>query len=155
MTIIILDNIRSVENVGSIFRTADAFAVDKIYLCGITPSPVDRFGRKRNDLHKTALGAEDFVEWEYRENIIDLIKELKEEGIKIVSVEQDKRSISLAGNCHSREGGNLPNKAFVFGSETEGVNKSVLDLSDEIVEIPMRGKKESLNVAVTVGIVLY
>lgn len=135
------------ENIGSIFRTADAFGVEKIYLCGITPSPVDRFGRKRNDLHKTALGAEDFVEWEYRESVIDLIKELKDR-FEIISVEQDEKSINY------KKVKIKSNTAFVFGSETVGVNGEALKLSNKIIEIPMSGKKESLNVAVTVGIIL-
>jgi 23S rRNA (guanosine2251-2'-O)-methyltransferase len=150
--IIILDNIRSVENVGSIFRTADAFGVEKIYLCGITPSPIDRFGRQRNDLHKTALGAEDFVEWEYKEDVIELVKELKSE-YEVVSVEQDEKSVDY--RMVNREQGVVSREeAFVFGSEVNGVKKEVLELSDKIIEIPMKGQKESLNVAVTVGIIL-
>jgi len=147
-TILILDNIRSVLNVGAIFRTADAFGISKIYLCGITPTPTDRFGRKRADLHKTALGAEDSVFWEQVKNITDLVHNLKKEKYKIISLEQsidskDYKDIKIKEKT-----------AFVLGSETDGVNNEVLKLSDEIAEIKMLGKKESLNVSVSIGIFL-
>jgi 23S rRNA (guanosine2251-2'-O)-methyltransferase len=147
-TVLILDNIRSVLNVGSIFRTADAFGISKIYLCGITPTPVDRFGRKRNDLHKTALGAEDSVSWEYFENTKEAVEKLKEVNFRVIALEQDKKSKDYK-ECSTGD-----KTAIVLGSETEGVSKEVLDLSDEIAEIKMHGTKESLNVAVTAGIVL-
>lgn len=147
--ILILDNIRSVENVGSIFRTADAFGVEKIYLCGLTPSPVDRFGRNRKDLHKTALGAENFVDWEYDENIENLVNKLKG-SFEIISVEQNGKSVKYKDFKQQKE----KPIVLIFGSETEGVNKNVLKISDKIIEIPMKGKKESLNVSVTVGIIL-
>lgn len=147
--ILILDNIRSVENVGAIFRTADAVGIDKIYLCGITPCPTDRFGKKRNDLAKSALGAEEFVNWEYIENILTLVKKLKKENYKIIALEQDKKS-----KHYSKIKLNNRN-AFVLGNEVDGVNKNILKIVDEIAEIPMRGEKESLNVSVATGVFLY
>jgi 23S rRNA (guanosine2251-2'-O)-methyltransferase len=147
-TVLVLDNIRSVLNVGAIFRTADAFGISKIYLCGVTPTPIDRFGRKRNDLHKTALGAEDTVPWKYLKNTLYLILKLKEDNYKIISLEQsskskDHKEISLGEKT-----------CIVLGSETDGINSEILKLSDEIAEIKMLGKKESLNVAVSAGIFL-
>lgn len=146
--VLVLDNIRSVLNVGSIFRTADAFGISKIYICGITPAPIDRFGRKRNDLHKTALGAEESVMWEQEEKTLNTIKKLKEDGFKIISLEQssdskDHKDIEVSEKT-----------AVVLGSETDGVNEEVLKLSDEIAEIKMLGEKESLNVGVSAGIFL-
>jgi 23S rRNA (guanosine2251-2'-O)-methyltransferase len=147
--ILVLDNIRSVQNVGAIFRTADAVGIDKIYLCGITPCPLDRFGKKRKDLAKSALGAEEFIDWEERKSIVSLIKKLKRENFKIISLEQDENS------KHPTKIKLGEKNAFVLGSEVNGVNKKALELSDEIVEIPMKGKKESLNVSVATGIFLY
>ncbi len=146
--VLILDNIRSVLNVGSIFRTADAFGISKIYICGITPAPIDRFGRKRKDLHKTALGAEDSVEWEQIENALEKIIELKKEHFKIISLEQSPNSIDYKNSTLSEK------VAIVLGSETEGVAEDILKLSDEIAEIKMHGKKESLNISVATGIFL-
>ena len=146
-TVLILDNIRSVLNVGSIFRTADAFGISKIYLCGITPTPIDRFGRKRNDLHKTALGAEDSVSWEQVKETKEIVQKLKKEGYKIISLEQNENS----KDYKDINVGSEPT-TIVLGSETEGVSKEVLDLSDEIAEIKMLGEKESLNVGVSAGI---
>lgn len=143
---VVLDNIRSAYNVGSIFRTAEGAGVEKIYLCGHTPTPIDRFGRKRKDISKVSLGAD--VKWEYRKDILPLINELKNEAVKVVSVEQDKRSIDYKNI-------KLKNVAYIFGNEVNGLDKEVLSQSDLIVEIPMKGKKESLNVAVSVGIVLF
>ncbi len=148
-TFIILDNIRSVENVGSIFRTSDAAAVAKIYLCGTTPTPLDRFGRARKDLAKVALGAEKTIAWEHVPHTKDAIKHLKKENVRIVAVEQDKNAIDY------KKAKVETDTAFIFGNEVDGVSKEVLGLSDTIVEIPMHGTKESLNVAVTVGIVLF
>lgn len=146
--VLILDNIRSVLNVGSIFRTADAFGVSKIYLCGITPSPIDRFGRKRNDLHKTALGAEETIDWKYSETTLEAVEKLKKENFKIISLEQNSNSIDYKNSKLSEK------TAIVLGSETEGVSKNILKISDEVAEIKMLGKKESLNVGVSVGIFL-
>jgi tRNA G18 (ribose-2'-O)-methylase SpoU len=143
MIFVVLDNIRSMENVGSVFRTCDAAGVDKIYLCGITPKP------PRKEIDKTALGAVDFVDWEYRENIEALIAEFKELGTLIVSLEQDDRSVS----CDAVSTEN--NLALIIGNEVDGISKSTLDLSDQIIEIPMHGQKNSLNVSVACGIALF
>jgi 23S rRNA (guanosine2251-2'-O)-methyltransferase len=147
--VIVLDNIRSVYNVGSIFRTADAAGVHAIYLCGTTPAPRDRFGRMRKDLAKVALGAELSVKWETYDCALEAISILRKDNFEIVSVEQNKNSINY------REFKILKDTAFVFGSETEGVNTEILKKSDKTIEIPMLGEKESLNVSVAVGIILF
>ncbi len=148
-TRLILYNIRSAHNVGSIFRTADAAGVSKIYLCGLTPTPVDRFGRTRDDIEKVALGAEKSVAWEYVPDILPLVALLKGEGVHVIAVEQASAAVSYRQFRASRS------SAFVLGNEVEGIPKEILDLADAIVEIPMLGKKESLNVAVTAGIILF
>ena len=150
-TVIVLDNIRSAHNVGSIFRTADAAGVARLCLCGTTPIPVDRFGRKRNDIAKVALGAEETVTWEYCKTTRECIEKLKQDNFELIAVEQDKRSIDyqtlqLTGGLGS---------AFIFGDEVGGVSAEILDAVNTIIEIPMRGKKESLNVSVSVGIILF
>ncbi len=160
MKIIILDNVRSALNVGSIFRTSSGIGVDKIYLCGITPIPFEtskKFegqNKKRKDFIKTSLGAEDEIEWEYIENIIDLIKELKEKfgenNLELIALEQNEKSIDYKNIKIEKE-----NVAIIVGSETDGVQKEVLDLVDKIVEIPMLGLKESLNVTIAFGILSY
>lgn len=147
--VVILDNIRSVFNVGSIFRTSDALGIDKIYLCGTTPAPVDRFGRARADLAKVALGAENDIAWEYCETTKDAIKKLKKEGFKIVAVEQDKKSINYKKFKPTKK------IALLMGTEVTGLDKKTLALCDTILEIPMVGNKESLNVSVSFGIVGY
>jgi tRNA G18 (ribose-2'-O)-methylase SpoU len=144
--VVILDNIRSIHNVGSIFRTADALGIDKIYLCGTTPTPVDRFGRNRKDLAKVALGAEKNIPYEYFENTTDAIKELKKEKFQIIAVEQDKNSVNYKD---IKTKGDI---ALVMGEEVHGISKDVLKLCDFIAEIPMKGKKESLNVSISFGI---
>ncbi len=146
---ILLHNIRSTHNVGAILRTADAVGVSKVYFSGYTPAPIDRFGRQRKDITKASLGAEKTVEWESIENPIDLINKLKKQGFTILSLEQDTRSIDY------KKAKLKNNTLLIVGNEVDGVDKSILDLSDEIIEIPMRGKKESLNVSVATGIVLY
>ncbi len=147
--IIILNDIRSVENVGAMFRTADAAGINKIYLTGYTPTPLDRFGRKRKDIAKSALGAEEFVEWEQVKNTSTLITKLKKEGFQIIAIEQDAKSIDYKKV-------KLKNKnAFIVGTEVTGIPKNILKKCDVIAEIPMRGKKESLNVSVALGIVLF
>ena len=146
---IILQDIRSAYNVGSIFRTADAARISKIYLTGYTPTPIDDFGRERKDISKVALGAEKSVSWEYKKSPIALIKKLKKEGVKIISVEQDKNSID-----YKKIKPTFP-VAFVFGNEVKGLPKSILKISDLIAEIPMKGEKESLNVSVSAGIALF
>lgn len=143
---LLLDNLRSVHNVGSIFRTADGAGVTKIYLTGTTPTPLDRFHNKRKDFAKVSLGAEDTMPWEYVENPLDVLKIFKGE---IVSVEQDARSKDF------KEWNYTKPTIFVFGNEVTGVGKEILDMSDSIVEIMLKGKKESLNVAITVGIILF
>ena len=147
--ILIFENIRSAENVGAMFRTADAVGIDKIYLIGISPSPIDRFGRKRSDIAKSALGGEESVKWEYRKEILPLIEELKKEGFKIIALEQDEKSINYK---ETRVG---EKNVFIVGNEVSGVSKEVLQIVDYIAEIPMKGSKESLNVSVSLGVFLY
>jgi tRNA G18 (ribose-2'-O)-methylase SpoU len=147
--ILILHDIRSVENVGAMFRTADAAGINKIYLTGYTPTPLDRFGRKRGDLAKSALGAEEFVQWEQKKMVCPVILKLKREGFQIVAIEQDEKSIDYKKL-------KLKNKnAFIVGTEVTGIPKNILEKCDIIAEIPMRGKKESLNVSVATGIALF
>jgi len=147
----ILHNIRSLHNVGSIFRTADAAGISKLYLCGITPSPLDRFNKIRPQLAKVSLGAEKTVVWEKCARIGDVIKRLKKEGVKIWAIEQDKRAISYwKGKITSPSPSSI---ALVVGNEVKGLPKTLLDKCDKILEIPMRGKKSSLNVAVAFGVV--
>lgn len=139
MIFLVLHNIRSVFNVGSIFRAADAFGVKKIFLTGYTPHPAP----------KTALGAEKFIEYENFKNIHQLIRQLKSKKIFIVSLEQSKNSASLKNFKKHKS------VALILGNEVRGISKSILQNSDAVVEIPMRGKKESLNVSVAAGIALY
>lgn len=157
---IILHNVRSVHNVGSIFRTADAAGVSKIYLTGYTPTPIDRFGRERKDFAKISLGAERTVAFECCRNIGELIKRLKSRKVRCVAVEQTRGSIDY------RKVRAKQNTAFLFGNEVSGLPLSLLKQCDFVVEIPMCGKlarnrfpndgvKESLNVAVAVGVVLF
>ncbi|MFT7557981.1 MAG: 23S rRNA (guanosine2251-2'-O)-methyltransferase [Planctomycetota bacterium] len=148
-TIVVLNNLRSVHNVGSIFRTAEAAGVSQIFLVGTTPTPIDRFGRKRRDLAKVALGAEDMVAWEYRETLTEVVRELREQGVTIVAVEQSPTSVSYRAYTPDDA------CALVFGNEPEGLAPEDIALCDAVIEIPMFGKKESLNVSVTAGIILY
>lgn len=146
---VILDNIRSTHNVGSIFRTADAAGVKKIYLVGYTPAPLDRFGREVTSLTKASLGAEKSVEWEQVANMGELIKRLKKENFQIIAIEQDDKAVDYKSV-------KLQDKvAIVLGNEVEGVSKDVLNQCDIIAEIPMKGEKESLNVSVSAGIALF
>jgi tRNA G18 (ribose-2'-O)-methylase SpoU len=147
--VVILDNIRSAHNVGSIFRTSDAAGVEKIYLCGTTPTPKDRFGRIVAEIAKTALGAEKDVAHEYLKATSQAIKKLKKEGYQIIAIEQaensiDYKKVKTKSKC-----------AFVVGNEVEGVKKNILKLCDQVAEIPMQGKKESLNVAVSFGVAIF
>ena len=147
--ILILHNIRSVENVGAIFRTADAAGINKIYLTGYTPCPIDRFGRKRKDLAKSALGAEEFVLWEQKKNILPLLAKLGRERYLIIGIEQDEDSVDYKKV-------KLKNKnCFIVGAEVGGIPKNILKKCDIVAEIPMRGKKESLNVSVALGVALF
>lgn len=148
-TIVIIHDVRSVENVGAMFRTSDAAGVSKIYLTGYTPTPLDRFGRKRGDLAKSALGAEEFVAWEQKKSLPTLIGKLKKEGYLIVAVEQAENSVDY------RKVKSNNKKAFIMGNEVTGIPKNILNKCDVIAEIPMLGKKESLNVSVTLGIILF
>ena len=151
--VVLLHNIRSLHNVGSIFRTADAAGIEKVYLCGITPSPLNRFGEVIGEIKKTALGAERFVAWEKVVSTAATIKKLKKAGYQIVAIEQDKKSIPYY-KLDSRLRGN-DQLALVLGAEVGGLPKTILAKCDTIVEIPMAGKKESLNVAVAFGIVAF
>lgn len=146
---VILVDIRSNYNVGAIFRTCDGAGVTKVYLSGFTPAPVDRFGRKVAEIHKTALGAEEFIPWESVSDILFLIQKLQAEGVTVVAVEQSGDSVKLSDFV-------LPKSvAYILGSETEGLPTEVLKAVDQVLELPMLGQKESLNVSVTAGIVLY
>ena len=146
---VLLHNIRSTHNVGSIFRTADAAGVSKIYLTGYTPSPLDRFGREQKDIAKTALGAQKYISWECSTTPNAILKKIKSEGWVIIGVEQDSRAIDY----RSLKPGNKT--LFIFGNEVLGLSRGLRDKCDAIIEIPMHGKKESLNVSVTAGIVLF
>ena len=143
MKIVILDNVRSSLNVGSIFRTSSGIGIDKIYLCGITPIPFEtakKFegqNKKRKDFIKTSLGSEDEIAWEYRENILDLIKELKEKGFEIVALEQTEKSVDYKNLKIENE-----NVAVIVGSETDGVQKETLDLCHQITDIQTLGIKK-------------
>jgi 23S rRNA (guanosine2251-2'-O)-methyltransferase len=147
--VLILDNLRSVENTASIFRTAECLGVSKVVLAGTTPAPVDRFGRKRKDFAKVSLGSEDMLEWEYVTDVKDTIEDLKSQNFQIISLEQDAKSQDITDFSSSKQ------FALVVGNEVEGVSKEILEISDAIVEIPMQGEKESLNVSVATGIALY
>jgi 23S rRNA (guanosine2251-2'-O)-methyltransferase len=143
--IIVLDNVRSMHNIGSVFRTSDAFLVEKIYLCGITAVPPHK------DIHKTALGATDSVEWKYVENTMDVIRELKKEGVCIVGFEQTENCIPL--NKFNPTPG--LKYAFIFGHEVRGVNQKVLYDCDISIEVPQFGTKHSLNISVCAGIAIW
>lgn len=147
--ILILNDIRSAENVGAMFRTADAAGINKIYLMGYTPAPLDRFGRKRRDIAKSALGAEEFVPWEQVKSINILLKKLKKDGFTIIGLEQDERAMDYKKvKIKSKN-------AFLVGTEVTGIPKNILNKCDVIAQIPMKGKKESLNVSVSLGIALF
>lgn len=151
MKIAVLDNLRSVYNVGSIFRTANAVGIEKIYLCGTTPTPLDKKGLRRKDFAKVALGAEDTVAWEYKESTKELIEDLKRNGCYIISLEQDSHSIDYKDvDITTKE-----NVVIIVGHEVDGITRDVIDLSDITVEIPMLGTKESLNVTIAFGIAVY
>ena len=144
--IVVLDNIRSLNNIGSIFRTCDAFLVSKIYLCGITAKPPNR------KINKTALGSTDSVEWEYFKSTIKLIEKLKSEGVKIWSIEQVERAQKL--NYIEKIDRKLKH-AIVFGNEIKGVDQKIIDISENTIEIDQYGTKHSLNVSVAAGIVIW
>lgn len=183
--VVILNNVRSSENVGSIFRTADTAGVKKIILCGYTPAPLDRFGRENKRLAKASLGAEKFVEWEKQDSLSDAIAVLENSfsslstdksllafssarpvGLRkarseknfpkliVVAIEQDKNSIDYR-KIKEKLSDESQTIALVFGNEVDGLSKEDLSLCDLVAEIPMHGKKESLNVSVSVGVVLF
>lgn len=143
--IIILDNIRSLNNIGSVFRTADAFLVQKIYLCGITATPPHK------DIRKTALGATESVDWEYKKDTLEVVKELKQQGISIVAVEQAENAVML----NHFEVGPTETIALIFGNEVKGVSQDVVNASDTVLEIPQFGTKHSLNISVSAGVVVW
>ncbi len=151
--VVILYNIRSNHNVGSMFRTSDALGVEKIYLCGITPKPTDRFGRKNLALGKVALGAENYVQWEYFKSTTKLLDELKKKKYTILAIEQNKKSKLLHKIKIPKS--KKTKTALVFGNEVKGLPKIILKQTDKIIEIPMKGKKESLNVSVAFGIAIF
>ncbi len=142
---VILNDIRSLTNVGTFFRTSDAFNIEKLYLCGITASPPHR------EIQKTALGATETVDWEHRESISELVDELKQNGVKICSIEQTEKTTFL------QDVSDFKNEKFalVFGNEVNGVDQDIIDCSDYIIEIPQFGTKHSLNVSVCAGIVMW
>lgn len=151
--VVILYNIRSLYNVGSVFRTADAAGCEKIYLCGITPAPVDIFGKPRQQLTKVSLGAEKYIEWEKVKSTGKLINNFKKQGYKILAIEQSKKSVPYYKIPKSY----ILNSKFclILGNEIKGLPLSILKQADKILEIPMKGKKESLNVSVAFGIVVF
>lgn len=146
---LLLHNIRSAHNVGSIFRTADAAGVAKLFLSGYTPRPTDRFGRVQKEIAKTALGAQNFVTWEYAKTPDAFIKKLRAEGFRIVGIEQDARARDYRSFTPKQPA------LFLVGNEVRGLSPALRRACDELLEIPMRGRKESLNVAVAAGIVLF
>jgi len=143
--IVVLDNIRSLNNVGSVFRTCDAFLIEKIYLCGITAKPPHK------EIHKTALGATDSVEWEYINNTLELIENLKDRGIKTIAIEQADKSVMLQDFEIEHD----QKYAVIFGNEVKGVQQEVVSASDYCIEIPQFGTKHSLNISVSTGVVLW
>ncbi|MCF0210759.1 MAG: RNA methyltransferase [Bacteroidales bacterium] len=144
--VVVLDNIRSMNNIGSVFRTADAFRLDKLFLCGITATPPHR------EINKTALGATESVDWEYRESTLECVKELLDKDYKIFALEQTSDSISLEKLTKE----DLTDKiAIILGNEVEGVQQEVIDISHSVLEIPQFGTKHSLNVSVSCGIAVW
>ena len=143
--VVILDNIRSCNNIGSVFRTSDALLIEKIYLCGITATPPNK------DIHKTALDAEKSVDWEYFENTEDTVSKLKNEGYKVYAIEQVENSILLP-DFKPAENEKI---AIIFGNEVKGVKQTVVDICDGSIEIPQFGTKHSFNISVSAGIVLW
>lgn len=143
--VVVLDNIRSLNNIGSVFRTSDAFVIKKIYLCGITAQPPHK------DIHKTALGATESVDWEYVEDTLELVKKLQEQKVKIASIEQADNATML------QDFKVAPNQkyAVIFGNEVKGVQQEVVSASDYCIEIPQYGTKHSLNISVSCGVVLW
>lgn len=146
---VLYHNVRSAHNVGALFRTADGAGAERIYLTGYTPVPEDRFGRAQTDIAKTALGAEKTLSWNFHKHPIPILRKLHREGWHIIGVEQDKRSRPYQLFSITKP------TVFVFGNEVRGLSKNLRDYCDFLLEIPMLGKKESLNVSVATGIMLY
>lgn len=151
MKIAVLDNLRSVHNVGSIFRTSNAVGIEKIYLCGTTPTPVDKKGVRRKDFAKVALGAEDTVAWEYTEDTLSTLQSLHKTDSYIVAFEQSERAVDYKDITVDQN----KDIVFVIGPEVTGITEAVLHECDVIAEIPMLGTKESLNVTIAFGIGVY
>ena len=143
--IVILDNIRSLNNIGSVFRTSDAFLIEKIYLCGITATP------PHNDIRKTALGSTETVNWEYAEHTLDVVNKLRSKNVKVISIEQAEDATQL----HNFTPQQQATYALVFGNEVKGVTQDVVDASDMVIEIPQFGTKHSLNISVSCGVVVW
>ncbi|MFD2529772.1 RNA methyltransferase [Polaribacter marinaquae] len=143
--IVVLDNIRSLNNIGSVFRTSDAFLVEKIYLCGICATPPNK------EIHKTALGATESVDWEYVEDTLTLVEKLKTENVKVLAIEQAENSTKLDA-FHPKK---TEKYAIVMGNEVKGVQQEVVNASDMCIEIPQLGTKHSLNISVTTGVVIW
>ena len=146
---LLLHNIRSAHNAGSIFRTADAAGVSRVFLTGYTPRPIDRFGRRVKEIAKTALGAETSVAWEHKEDPLDILREFRKAKIQVIGIEQAR------GSKDYRKVRPKKSVLFVLGNELSGLSKKILNQCDIVAEIPMKGKKESLNVGVACGIALY
>ncbi|MBP1838319.1 RNA methyltransferase [Formosa algae] len=143
--IIVLDNIRSLNNIGSVFRTSDAFLIEKIYLCGITATPPHK------DIHKTALGSTDTVAWEHAEHTLDVVEKLQAEHVKVLSIEQAEHATMLDEFTPKAN----TTYALVFGNEVKGVAQNVVSASDMVIEIPQFGTKHSLNISVSAGVVIW
>ena len=143
--IVILDDIRSLHNIGSVFRTSDAFLIEKIYLCGITATPPNK------EIHKTALGATETVVWEYAKDILSVIEKLRAENVHIWSIEQTENAVMLNEFMPDAE----TKYALIFGNEVKGVSQEAINLSDGVIEIPQLGSKHSLNISVSAGIVIW
>ncbi len=146
---LILHNIRSAYNIGSIFRTADAVGVGEIFLTGYSPRPIDKYGKPQKEIAKTALGAEISIPWVHEKNVSKIIKKLKAEGVQIIAIEQSKDSLD-----YKKIKPKFP-AAFILGNEVKGISKQLLNSCDVIAEIPMVGEKESLNVSVSAGVALF
>jgi tRNA G18 (ribose-2'-O)-methylase SpoU len=147
--VVVMDNIRSMHNVGSVFRTSDGFLIDGICLCGFTPQPPHR------DIHKTALGSTETVDWVYYENTLDAVNALKDKGFKVYAIEQTEGSISLEKFKLVNPTAVAQPMAFVFGNEVDGVHEQVIAICDGVIEIPQWGMKHSLNISVAAAIVLW
>jgi tRNA G18 (ribose-2'-O)-methylase SpoU len=143
--IVILDNIRSLNNIGSVFRTCDAFLTEKIYLCGITAQPPHK------DIHKTALGSTETVAWEYVKDTLELVKSLQAQGVKVIAIEQAEKATMLNDFTPQPQ----TTYAIVFGNEVKGVQQEVVNASDVVIEIPQFGTKHSLNISVSCGVVVW